>query len=220
MLRDRQGWTKFPVNVEKEIDEKDLTPVGKHKRTISPELAKKVAKLGKGQGREVKLTKKEVGKLLDSGKYALISAGKNPNHEADKNLSDGDISSRYESLKADLKDAGYAYSPVKGHYGGEEDSFLVMVHDADKDHIKELGKKYNQDSVIHSEDGKHEMHYTTGEKSGQHHKGEGLAEDAESRGDYFSEIDTEDAGKYKFALNFDFDRLHKALKRLMKIIDQ
>jgi hypothetical protein len=31
MLR-KQGWDTFPVHVEKEIDEKDLTPVSEHKR--------------------------------------------------------------------------------------------------------------------------------------------------------------------------------------------
>jgi hypothetical protein len=36
-------------------------------------------------------------------------------------------------------------SKVTGHYGGLEDSYLVMVHEADREHIKQLGEKYHQD---------------------------------------------------------------------------
>ena len=37
-------------------------------------------------------------------------------------------------------------SPVRGHYGGVEDSFMVMVPEADKDDMVRLGKSFSQDS--------------------------------------------------------------------------
>jgi len=130
--------------------------------TVLAGLQEKVKRLGKGEGREVKLAEAEVKTLLESGKYALISAGKNPANREDRKMSQADIKARYALLRRDLVSDGFAFSKVKGHYQGTEDSFLVMVHDADKEHIKSLGKKYKQDSVIYSEGGKHELHYTTG----------------------------------------------------------
>jgi hypothetical protein len=171
---------------------------------IPSELQRKIGKRGKGQGREIKLSKDELQTLLKSGKYALISAGRNPAHEEDVKLGDDKIQERYDSLKNELVEGGYAFSNVKGHYGGQEDSFLVMVHEADKEYIKKLGTKFNQDSIIYSEKGKHEMHFTTGEKKGKHHKGEGLDPKAEGAEDYYSEAETADGEKVKFALNFDF----------------
>ena len=175
---------------------------------ITPELQEKIKKLGKGQGRQVDLGASEVKALLESGKYALISAGINPNHEEDKKLTPKQVDERYDSLRKDLREGGYAYSKVTGHYGGKEDSYLVMVHDHDNDHIKELGKKYNQDSVITSNEGKHEMHYTVGDKAGKHNKGEGLDPNAKEAKDFYSEITTDAGKKIKFALNFDFDTVH------------
>lgn len=202
------------AKVQKELQSKipnaKLTRIGVEKANeITPELKEKIKKLGKGQGREVDLSSDEVNALLKSGKFALISAGINPNHEEDKKLDKRAIEKRYDSLRNDLREGGYAFSKVVGHYGGKEDSYLVMVHDADKDHIKDLGKKYNQDSIVYSDAGKHEMHFTTGDKEGQHHKGEGLMENAAEATDYYSEIKTDIGKKIKFSLNFNFDDLHK-----------
>lgn len=177
------------------------------KKKVLESLKEKTKKRGIGAGREVSLTRDELQTVLESGKYALVSAGRNPANEADVKLTDKQISQRYQALQNDLKYSGNAYSKVAGHYGGKEDSFLVMVHDANKDEIKKLGKKYNQDSVIYSEGGKHEMHFTSGPNEGKVHKGEGLDPSAESKDDYYSEVQTEDGKKVKFSLNFDFDKM-------------
>jgi hypothetical protein len=201
--------TKVKEELAKKLPNAQVSGMKVEKQAeITPELQEKIKKLGKGQGRQVDLGEDEVKALLKSGKFALISAGINPANEEDKKLDKGAVSKRYESLRQDLKEGGYAYSKVTGHYGGKEDSYLVMVHDADKDHIKELGKKYNQDSVIYSEGGKHEMHFTTGDKDGQHHKGEGISPNAKEAEDYYSEIQLDNGKKFKFSLNFDFDNLH------------
>lgn len=160
-----------------------------------------------GFGGHVQLHSKDLDESLKNGKYSLISAGRNPNNPGDRALTDDQIKERYKRLEQDLKDKGYKYSKVKGHYGGEEDSF--MVHHAKPEHMNELGMKYNQDSVIHSEQGKHKMHFTTGENSGMHHKGEGHQEVPDAK-DYYSVINTSDGQQKKFSLNFDFGKHHKA----------
>lgn len=179
---------------------------------IPDALQQKIKKLGKGQGREVSLSSDEVSTLLQSGKFALISAGRNPAHPQDRELPEEQVKARYNELRKELVDGGYAFSRVTGHYGAVEDSYLVMVHDADKDHMLKLGKKFNQDSVIHSEGGQHEMHYTTGGNAGQHIKGEGLDKDADKAEDYYSEIKTSDGKTIKFSLNFDFSKMHDGKK--------
>lgn len=175
---------------------------------LPKDLREKIKRGGKGEGREVNLSEQEVNHLLKSGKYALVSAGKNPAHPEDMKLGDDAIKSRYHNLRQQLVDDGFAFSKVTGHYGGVEDSFLVMVHEADKDSIKKMGKTLNQDSVIYSEGGKSEMHFTTGKNAGTHHKGEGFSPEAKDAKDFYSEMTTSDGKKVKFALNFDFSKHH------------
>jgi ppGpp synthetase/RelA/SpoT-type nucleotidyltranferase len=170
-------------------------------------LKKKVARRPAGHGQHVELTKAELAHTLAHGRFSLISAGKNPNHEEDSKLADEDVKKRNDELEKELKESGYAYTRVKGHYNGAEDSFLVMVHEADKNHMTQLGKKLNQDSIIYADGGKQEMIYTTGDKAGRHHKGEGFVEKPDAE-DYYSEMKTADGGIVKFSLDFDFDNLH------------
>jgi len=178
-------------------------------------LEEKTKRQPAGQGGNVDLTKAELAEILKTGKYALISAGKNPNHEEDRQLDDNTVNERYKSLESDLKTDGFTYTKVKGHYGGEEDSFLVMIHDADKEHVSKLGEKYNQDSVIYSEGGKHEMLYTTGKNKGQKHDGSGFQEKQDAE-DYYTELAHPEGGKTKFSLNFDFDSLAPAIKKALQ----
>jgi len=179
------------------------------KDATGKELKAKVARREPGKGEHVDLTKGELDELLGTGTYAFVSAGKNPNDEKDKNLSDEDIKARYDDLEKELVGKGYAYTKVRGHYGESEDSFLVMAHEADRDHIADLGKRLNQDSVIYSEGGKHEMIYTSGESAGKKHDGEGheIKPDAD---DFYTEITHPDGEKTRFSLNFDFDNTSPA----------
>jgi hypothetical protein len=179
-------------------------------------LQEKTKRQKPGEGGNVDLTKAELAEILKTGKYALISAGKNPNHAEDSQLDDNTVNARYQSLEGDLKTDGFTYTKVKGHYGGEEDSFLVMIHDADKAHVTKLGEKYNQDSVIYSDAGKHEMLYTTGKNKGSKHDGSGFEEKADAE-DYYTEIShAGGGGKSKFSLKFDFDSLTPAVQKTLK----
>ena len=159
----------------------------------------------KGRGKHVSLNKDQLTSVLADGKYALLSAGRNPNHEQDKKLQDGQIEARYEKMREDLREKGYKFTEVMGHYGAPEKSFLVMA--PDRNDIANLGKKYNQDSVIYAESGKQEMHFTTGDSKNKSHFGQGWKEVPDAQ-DYYTEVPLTNGQKIKFSLNFDFGRHH------------
>lgn len=171
---------------------------------------------------------------LKSGHYSIISAGKNPSHPEEKHLEDSHphFEKRHEALRRDLEHHGLDHTEVEGMYGGKERSFIVhhhpdkkpqtgkafMVHHQDtSEHqtIRDLGKKYNQESVIHSKGGQHEMHYVTGEHAGTHHKGEGH-EIKPHASDFYTKVEHEDHPPTKFSLNFNWDTHHPHDQAMLK----
>lgn len=218
--RDKKGHVHYGTKPnEQQTYDHEGREVGPSKGTTLTQ--EKLKRLGKGQGRHVQLTRAELDEVLKTGKYALVSAGPNPKLEADKHLSEDEIKARHKQLGEDLKEDGFAYTQVTGHYDGAEDTYLVMIHDANREHVRKLGEKYNQDSVIYGENGKQEMHFTYGEHSEKKemHAGEGheIKEDATN---YYTIVDHPDGSHTKFALNFDWDhhlpRVEKSMKLLLK----
>lgn len=167
---------------------------------------------GEGEGKEIKLTHEQLTWILKNGTFGLISAGKNPKLEP--NMTQAEQKARHEKLRADLRLGGYVYTEVEGHYEGKEPTFLVMAHNLPENEAKILGKKYNQDSVIHAVSGQNKMHYTTGDNEGQHRQGNGYEEKPDAK-DYYTIVKHPDGSFTKFALNFDWDKLHKALEAAM-----
>lgn len=188
-----------------QIRQRRVRKILKRQDTIAA-LREKTRRRGPGEGREVQLTKPELHLVLDTGRYALVSAGKNPKLEP--GMTSEQQQRRHELLRSRLVQDGFAFTQVEGHYEGEEDSFLVMVHDANREHVRALGREYNQDSVIFAEGGKQEMHFTTGPHAsrGECHEGKGyeFKPDAE---DYFTKFPHPDGAHSKFALNFDWGKL-------------
>jgi len=104
---------------------------------------------------------------LDSGgAVGVISAHRHENTPAENNK-------RMRSLRADLKSRGLTAIPQHGTYpestegGGSKDvhekSFRIHHHDAGEltKHLKELGHKYNQDSIgIHTKSDGMKFHAT------------------------------------------------------------
>jgi Protein of unknown function (DUF3293) len=160
-----------------------------------------------GMGGHVTAHSRDVKNALQRGPASIISAGRNHAMPEDRGMTDEQVSARTKKLEQELKDLGLKYMKVKGKYnGGSEDSF--MVFHADPEQMNALGKKFNQDSVIHTEEGKNRLHYTTGENEGKHHKGEGHVMVPEAE-DNFSELTTADGKKMKFNLGLDFGKLHE-----------
>lgn len=71
--------------------------------------------------------------------------------------------------------------------------------------IRDIGKQFNQDSVVHSYHGDHELHFTTAHSghAGQHLKGSGYTRGA---GSDYTEVSTRSGAHTQFALNFDWDK--------------
>lgn len=186
-------------NIEQEPKPtKEVKPEAKHLKHLLPK---------EGMGGHVTAHSRDLKNALERGPVSIISAGRNNSAAQDRGMTDEQVSQRSKKLEQDLKDAGLKYMKVKGKYnGGSEDSFAVFHADPEK--MNELGKKYNQDSVIHTEGGKNRLHYTTGENEGKHHKGSGHVMVPEAE-DNFSEANTSDGKKMKFNLGLDFGKLHE-----------
>jgi len=184
---------------------------------IPASLSEKCRREKPGSGGEIHLSKKEVTTLLRHGVVGFISAGTNPNSTQEKKLSDAGIKTREKHLRDDLVKQGLKFVKVTGKYGEVEDSYMVMVPNVKDKELIELGKRYNQDSVIYSDHGKNKLIFTTGENVGKSYNGNGfqiLNNDAE---DFYTEVDTK-KGKLRFSLKFDFSKLTKSIRYFVKSI--
>jgi hypothetical protein len=172
---------------------------------------------------QITLSKEQLNTVLSDGFYSVISAGRNPNNADEANLdpTDPKFKERHEQLRQDLDKLGFKYTEVVGHYGGEEPSFLVFheepeaFQDTDKNQIaffithedeksqpglNALGKKYNQDSVLHGAKGRNELHFTSGKFEGKTCGGNGHQELPEAE-DYFTSVPV--AGKAHSKVQMD-----------------
>lgn len=207
---------------------RDTPPEGKTPN--KPEQPEKKTVKYKGY---IRLDRSNLNNILTKGHFSVISAGRNPNDPKEAMLSPDDefFNKRHEELRKELEGHGLAYTEVVGHYGGKEISFLVfhdgttmtpktaksvMVHHKDEDEAKEhrkiiseLGKKFNQDSVLYGSAGRNEIVFTSGKKAGQTCGGNGWKEvpDAE---DFYTDIKLE--GKKHTKFNLD---IHECFERGM-----
>lgn len=188
---------------------------------LPKELYNKIKRREEGKGFEVKLSEKEVYTMLEKGRVGILSAGVNPNDLKEKGKSQKELKKRHKSLEKDLIQKGYTYMNVHGKYEDEEDSIMVFMNDASKDDVVELGKKYNQDSVIYSVGNKNELIYTTGKNAGKANSGEGFDKPTQAAKDFYTEFKTEKGKSKRFALKLDLDKIVdsilKGLKHITKI---
>jgi hypothetical protein len=172
----------------------------------------------------LRLDKPKLKETLTKGHYSLVSAGRNGSDPKESPMSPDDefFHNRHEELRKELEKAGLAYTEVVGHYGSKESTFLVfhddteltsktqksmMVHHRDsdeaKEHVKiieELGKKFNQDSVLHGLGGRNEVVFTTGKKAGSKCGGNGWKEVPEAE-DFYTDIELAGKQHTKFSLD-------------------
>lgn len=172
------------------------------KRAFDATFAKKAAR----SGTEIKeLSVKELAHALTSTKYGFVSAGPNP-HLDPSNASATFYNNRHAQLKEELIERGYVFTPIVGHFGGTENSYMVMAHDADRSDVIALGKKYDQQTVLYSERGSNEMiQVTDGDfKKGSIWRGQGY-ELVPKQEDYYSEIKIREGGIAKLSLNTSYN---------------
>lgn len=124
--------------------------------------------------------------------FSMISAQTSPQHNE----------AAHKELKEDLKKQGMRHTEVNGHYGNPEKSYMVEHSGNPKEHksIEELGRKYKQESVLHSsyKDGKRENVLKYSDKRPDV-KGEGHKLDNSAK-DFYTEHPT--IGKFQLGLNF------------------
>ena len=103
--------------------------------------------------------------------------------------------------------AGHKYERIAGKYAGKKEN-SYLVHDADPAEMERIGTAAGQESVLHSEGGKHKLVYTNGPNAGRHHAGGGVTVHAKEPADNYSTRD----GKH-FTLGLDFSKLHEPSKK-------
>jgi len=174
--------------------DKDLTP---EQKKVLDGFKRKAP--GEGVNKQID-TKEDLDLVLSHGNFAMISAGRNPNIPEDKDLTDDQINQRTQKMREQLISSGYVFTEGVGNYGGIEESFLVMVHDADDEELFNMGKEYNQDSVLFVDHGESKLVKTTGENAGNiimEGSGHGYVPEAD---DYYTAISA-GSENIKFSMN-------------------
>lgn len=228
----QSNWKELPVRVVSADEAAKIREGEAQKKAKKEESAARIAKREKvmtkwrrqapGKGFEAKPTEQEAKDILEVGRFALISAGKNPNLE--KDITPEQVAERHARLRERLVEEGFQFTQVEGKYGDEEDSFLVWVHDADREAANKIGTEFNQDSIIYGENGVYEMHYTTGPMKGQVEVvEEPPADESTTRwdgdtwDDVYTKIPLAGGGHYKFSINFQsWDPDHRDLAKPYK----
>jgi len=189
--------------------------------------SKKEKKTQQTQSKKIKypnmrrISKKELETTLSKGYYTIISAGKNPDDPKESGLSeDSDFfKKRQESLQNDLEKSGVKYTEVIGQYKGSERSFMVLHEDNDaggngfmthfkdaeqakkmRGKLNDLGKKYNQNSVLHGDNGNNFLHFTAGKHKGKECGGSGWNYSPKAS-DFYTKIDLSNKKHTKFQMD-------------------
>lgn len=146
----------------------------------------------------------DLGKVLDQGSFALISAEPSAEDGAEMVASN---CQRQDLLEHDLRALGYSFMPVNGSYHGMvERSLLVQGQPLQECDLFTLGRKYHQESVIIVKFGTNALVYTTGPRTGSAVIGHGWSRGAvDDQGD--SSIELASGQWFRFVLHFDVTEL-------------
>ena len=134
--------------------------------------------------------------VLSGGLFGIMTA-ENPFHPVA-------IHGENQALEGELHNRGLKFEKVTGKYseGPLENSYII--HDVDHHQMMDLGKKFGQDSVLHSKHGEHKLIYTNGPNEGTYHSGQGHVVHPIQPDNYYSTLQHQ--GKpIHFSLNLDFD---------------
>lgn len=131
-------------------------------------------------------------------KTMAILTSENPRYDVTSDGNNTTNDDRRENLEKDLKLGHYAWFPVKGHYEGKENSYIV--YNISLDNALYLGRKFGQESIIFIE-GSHCEYW---EQSGDgkykktHEREMSQRLDMSNADDYFTQV----SRAFKFQLPF------------------
>jgi len=134
---------------------------------------------------------------LEGGRVGIMT-GENPFHPA--TASGGNA-----GLENELRSRGLRFEKVKGKYSEGEPENSFIIHDVDAPTLMDLGKRYGQDSVLHSHNGTHKLIYTNGPNEGTYHPGHGLTVHPQEPEMYYSTL-VHNGNPVHFTMNLDFDQ--------------
>ncbi|MDE2425775.1 MAG: hypothetical protein KGO96_07695 [Elusimicrobia bacterium] len=105
-------------------------------------------------------------------------------------------------LKHEITDDGLDFIELETKYNKLEKSLAVI--NPTEEYIKQLGKKFNQETVIYSNDGIHKLIYINGPNVGKLHKGEGINLLNDTPTDFYTKLEYKGNSIY-FNYPFDFN---------------
>lgn len=123
----------------------------------------------------------------------------------EKPLFQPQVEGGHEALGGALQQMGLYAEPTSGKYQEPERSYII--HGASLDQMKQLGKMFGQESVIHSQNGQHRLIYTNGENEGQYHPAEPqnpIEHFEQPPPDFYTSV----PGHGHFRINFDWNQKH------------
>jgi GGDEF domain-containing protein len=144
---------------------------------------------------------------IPSAEHPALSGGKVGILTGDNPMAKPEVEGGNSALEHELKSRGHFFEKVTGKYvmgGAPENSYLV--HGIDPHELADLGRKYGQESVLHSNNGQHKLIYTTGEHAGFYHPGEGHTVFDQEPELYYSTLHHQGQPKH-FSYNIDFSQM-------------
>ena len=143
--------------------------------------------------------------FINAGNFAIVSAGRNSSDPADQSLDSRAIEDRHRNLAKELTGFRLAFYEGEGHYEGHWETVYILrlPSSFDANILRDLGRRYHQQSIIIARDGEQALIYTSGPDVGHAYRGKGWREVKARSGD-FTELQSADGKLLRFRLNFDF----------------
>jgi len=155
--------------------------------------------------------------MKTSPNHPVLSGGTFGAMSGEKPLYPASVEATHENLVRTLKGMGLDFHETHGKYQGAPERSVIILRPR-LDQMKTLGKLFGQESVIYSQGGKHELHYTNGpNQNGVRGTVPGLKPH-----DWFENPPTDDythipdAGYFR--INFDWDQEPSGIKKSVKAI--
>jgi hypothetical protein len=123
----------------------------------------------------------------------------------EKPLFQPQVEGGHEALGSALQQMGLHAEPTSGKYKDPERSYII--HNPTLDQMKQLGKVFGQESIIHSQNGQHRLVYTNGEHEGKYHSAEmqnPIEHFEQPPDDFYTSL----PGHGSFRINFDWANMH------------
>src|SRR5574343_435762 len=112
----------------------------------------------------------------------------------------------HETLGRTLQMMGLHAEPTSGKYNEPHRSYII--HAATLAQMRQLGKLFGQESVVHSQNGQHRLVYTNGDHEGKYHQPYAqnpIAHFEQPPDDFYTSL----PGHGHVRINFDLDRMHE-----------